>query len=329
MLLGEGGDVTGTISGGCLEAEMARKARWLTRNGAVVQRISTQMEDSADIPFGLGCGGTLDLLIEPAGTPEFAALMRAMEGSLNGRKRNVITRLPTSAAPLIRLVLDENGADVFRSLPLGSAERLQFLSREFPPNVFEEELSIPQRLLVVGAGDDARPLVGMAALLGWEVLVVDGRPQLARPERFPEASRVAVLPPRKLRELDLGRDDAVVVMTHSYDQDREAITEFLRVRPRYLGLLGARQRSALLLSEAAMAAGRPLASCCAEVHAPIGLDLGGDGPEAIALAIVAEVQACCMGKPSGSRRLSPENILRYLEQGRPEPVPTQCALDTA
>ena len=120
---------------------------------------------------------------------------------------------------------------------------------------------------------------------------------------------------RDVRELGIRTDDAVVLMTHSYEQDREILAALLPVGPKYLGLLGARHRSSLLVSETAAMTGGTIAECCELVHAPVGLDLGGDGPEAIALAVIAEVQACCMGKPGASRRLTPESVAEQIARG--------------
>jgi len=100
VLLLPDGRHAGILSGGCLEAEIARKAPWLAREGAVLQRYSTQMDDVSEIPFGLGCGGQIDLLIEPTDTPEFAALLTALRASVDGSPRTVITVLPTSTSPL-------------------------------------------------------------------------------------------------------------------------------------------------------------------------------------------------------------------------------------
>jgi xanthine/CO dehydrogenase XdhC/CoxF family maturation factor len=166
---------------------------------------------------------------------------------------------------------------------------------------------------------------------------MDGRAQLARPERFPEAERVAVLSSASaavlgIRSAVLGirPEDAVVLMTHSYEQDRELLTAVLPLRPRYLGVLGARHRSSLLVSEVAAKLGETVAACCERIYAPVGLDLGGDGPEAIALAVIAEVQACCMGKLGTSRRLSADDVERHVrEGGSSRYLQAHCALDVA
>ena len=165
-----------------------------------------------------------------------------------------------------------------------------------PEDIFVERVTAPQKLFVLGAGDDAKPVVSMAALLGWDVTVMDGRAQLARAERFPEAARVTVVSASSPELQAIRPNDAVVLMTHSYEQDRELLTALLPLYPRYLGVLGARHRSSLLVSEVAAKLRRTVSQCCDQIYAPVGLNLGGDGPEAIALAVIAEAQACCMGK---------------------------------
>jgi xanthine/CO dehydrogenase XdhC/CoxF family maturation factor len=312
LLVASDGSTVGAISGGCLEAEVAKRARWAARSGAIVERFSTIFDDTSDIPYGLGCGGTLDLLIEPIDTPEAAALLHAMRESLAGLRRNVLTWLPENEQPLRHVVYDESGAALFES-PGTSSHNV----------VFDEWLEPPQRLLLFGAGDDAQPMTQMASLLGWRTLVIDGRAQLARRERFPAAD--AVIASSELGNLPPRREDAVVIMGHSYEQDRSWLTELLPYQPRYLGLLGSRHRSALLVSEAAAALDWPLDQACRNVFAPVGLDLGGDGAEAIALATIAEIQACCQEKLGHSRRVTPEFVLEQIEQGGSSRY-LQCAL---
>jgi xanthine dehydrogenase accessory factor len=336
LLLGADGTYAGTISGGCLETEVVRKAEWMVREGALVERYSTMFDDAAEIPFGLGCGGVVDLLMEPVNTPECQALMAAMGRALRGEEATVLTWLPREGRGLARAVLEKSGDFSFASEGLTEWEllvaRRGALQRDkiesVNEEIFVERMVAPQRLFVLGAGDDAKPLVSMAALLGWSVTVADGRAQLAKVERFPEAERVMVLDGSD--GLGVRSEDAVVLMTHSYEQDRELLAAVLPVAPRYFGLLGARHRSALLVSEVALKMGRSVAECCERLYAPVGLDLGGDGPEAIALAVIAEAQACCMGKLGSSRRLSPDDVARHVrEGGSSRYLQVQCALDEA
>jgi xanthine dehydrogenase accessory factor len=338
LLLGAHGESAGTISGGCLETEVSRKAIWLVRGGAVVERYSTMFDDTAEVPFGLGCGGIVDLLLEPGDTLECRAFMAAFEGGLAGEESTVLTWLPRGSRGLGRAVLAASGDFTFASedlteLELTEARKgvlLENWAESMPENIFVERIAAPQRLFVLGAGDDAKPLVSLAALLGWNVIVMDGRAQLARADRFPEAEQVAVVSSSTVNVLGIRSEDAVVLMTHSYEQDRELLSTVLPLRPRYLGLLGARHRSSLLVSEVAVKLGRTVAACCEQIYAPVGLDLGGDGPEAIALAVIAEVQACCMGKLGVSRRLSPADVERHVrEGGGTRYLQAQCALDVA
>ncbi|HZY62535.1 MAG TPA: XdhC family protein [Edaphobacter sp.] len=329
LLLNAGGEYAGTISGGCLETEVIRKAVWMMRNGAVVERYSTMFDDTAEIPFGLGCGGEVDLLIEPVDTAECKALMAALAASLAGEEATVVTWLPGDGKKLRRAILSAAGEVIFASEALGEkklacAHGLQ-AGTEYEGR-FVEELCAPQRLFVLGAGDDAKPLVSMSALLGWSVTVADARRQMAKAERFPDAERVSVS--TDVHELGVSSSDAVVLMTHSYEQDREALAALLPIAPRYLGLLGARHRSALLINEAAALMGLPIEQCCERVHAPVGFDLGGDGPEAVALAVIAEAQACCMGKTGVSRKLTAENVAEQIALGGASRyLRTHCATD--
>ena len=316
LLIARDGAYAGSISGGCLEAEVIRKAQWMVRSGPTLQRYSTLFDDTAEVPYGLGCGGTVEVLLEPAGTPEFNALLEAMEASLSGERRRVATQIEGSAKGLRRCIHDARGANIFRSAA-GAVEA------DAP--FFDEWLEAPRRLLVFGAGDDAQPLVAMAALLGWTVVVAEGRAQWATAARFPQAERVLVA--ESLEALEVGGGDAVVLMTHSYEQDRAWLARLLPARPRYLGLLGSRHRSALLVSEAAARLGWPLERACAGLFAPVGLDLGGDGAEAIALAILAEIQACYAGKLGVSRRLSPQAVLeQVVEGGASKYLQSPCAV---
>ncbi len=326
-LLAVDGARAGTISGGCLESEVIKRAPWSVRSGAVVEHYSTSFEDTSDVPYGLGCGGAVDLLLEPAGTLEFRALLEAIKRSLGGEPSDVVTFLPGKNSPMLRAVVSAAGKTVFASDLLTGAEVGAALAGA-GQNVFVERLAAPQRLFVLGAGDDAKPLVQMASLLGWSITVVDGRPHLARPERFPQARHVLQLQAAQLSAIGIQADDAAVLMTHSYEQDRDWLAAILPIAPRYLGVLGASRRSSLLVGEAAATTGLSISQCCERIYAPVGLDLGGDGPEAIALAVVAEAQACCMGRLAGSRRLSAAGVARHLARGDASRyIPAQCALE--
>jgi xanthine dehydrogenase accessory factor len=305
LLIAQDGRYAGAISGGCLEAELLKKAAWYIRNGPVVKTFSTAFDDTAEMPFGLGCGGAVDVLLEPSGTGSFNALMLAMEASLQGNAQSVRTWLPNGNQCLAR----------------------QINATTLPPagDFIEELLLPPQRLVICGAGDDARPLCSLASLLGWDVVVVDGLAQRARAERFPEAQNIEQV--NEPSSFHLKPSDAVVVMTHSFTQDRDWLLAALSAGVRYLGLLGTRHRSALLISDAAAKLRWDIDRICRQIFTPVGLDLGGDGAASIALAIVAEVQAHIEGKPTTSQQLTAERVVELAARfADTRELQSQCAL---
>ncbi len=330
------GRTVGTLSGGCLEADLLRRAAWTVRDGAVVERFSTRFDDTAEIPYGLGCGGDIDVLAEPLGTPEAAALLDALAATLRGEERTVLTRLPqdSGAKDFARAVLDGSGQIVFRSADfllepaLVGYEANQSVEGTSDA-IFSERLLPVQRLVIFGAGEDARPLARMATEMGWAVAVAGGRAQQLSESRFPvDTKRVLTT---CAADLPVLASDAVVLMTHSYEQDRRLLAEILPLAPRYLGLLGARHRSALLLAEASELAGIGLRLAVERTHAPIGLELGGDGPEAVALAIVAELQrtfAAAPGQVLHSRRMQFAEVNQLLQDGAPHPGARERCLAT-
>ena len=344
----------GAISGGCLEGEVARKAAWITRNGPAIERYSTLFDeildetnslDTREIPYGLGCGGVIHVLMEPVASPEADAMLRALEAAERGETLYSATVLPSAAQdsiPLARVIVHEDESIFFASshlnaeakAHLASLERIGneantiFMSLDIEErNVFLEPIMPPQRLVIFGAGDDVRPLVRMANLLGWRVTVADGRAWLAQAARFPEAERVLVLTENaaNFEQLALSNRDAVALLTHSFEQDRNLLGKLLPLDLCYLGLLGARHRSRLLLTEAASRLRCSPEEALQRVHAPIGLDLGGDTPEAVALAILAEIQAALHQKTAISRGMSKEEF--FAAPDHPY-IPGQCNLDT-
>lgn len=335
LLLCKDGSYEGNISPGCLEADLLRKAAWLSRKGAVVERYSTMFEEASDIPFGLGCGGVLDVLIEPVETPEGHALLSAMESASLGEEQSVATWLPTNGSPLERAVFHHDGQATFFSAGLSPLSLARAKLAFAQPGDSDSDLPLleklvsPQRLFIFGAGDDAKPLAAMATLLGWSVTIADNRTHLAQRGRFPDAN-IQIADSIDSAIARIHHRDAAVIMTHSFEQDENCLTGLLARKLQYLGLLGARQRSSLLIRETAARLKMSVSDCCAQLSAPTGLDLGGEGAEAIALAILSEAQAACNGGGIIPRKLSAELVVSYLKDHVDRrPLALQCALDLA
>jgi len=326
MLLTANGQRAGTVSGGCLEAQVASRAWWLTANGPTVERYSTA-EDDGERPYGSGCGGVVSLLLERPATagPFLAVLERAfdlrvpfaaatvLDGPQMGRRAFAgIDRVDQGDSG------GEAGSATMGNEPMQSlAERAlewracfeqQFASDGIETRVWSDYRPARPGLWIYGAGDDAQPLQRLARELGWWVSVADGRSHLATRERFPAADEVRVLPirelpseaPERLPALgDLRQEDAAVVMTHSFEQDSKILAGLLALeaQPAYIGVLGPQRRTRELLAEAARLLGYAFSSAPAQVerwlariHAPTGLDLGANSPETIALSVLAEIQ---------------------------------------
>jgi len=312
LLLTSSGRRAGTISGGCLEAEVAKKAWWLTERGPSLQRYSSFFDDDGDMPYGLGCGGTVIVLLERDAPAR--QVVEALRRSVEERTESVIVTDTNPDHPGTALILNGAGEMVFarpgdmEQLSAPANEVLRTGASRHVPGFYFELIAPPPALVIFGAGDDAQPLTEFAASLDWHVTIADGRSNLARSDRFPQAARVC--------DLDsvltgVGSETAAVIMTHSYEQDRRVLGVLLGREMKYLGILGPRRRTERLVSEVAQDLGLTPGECMARLHTPVGLDLGGHSPAAIALSIAAELQAVFAGREGNreARKLSSQPVL--------------------
>jgi xanthine dehydrogenase accessory factor len=308
MLIAADGRRAGTISGGCLEGEVARKAMWRTENGPLVRRYSTIAEDG-EVPFGMGCGGVIHLLLERSDTAN--PVMDRLAASFTGREPLAIATGLDGEWIGRRAFWPDEQAEVAAG-PLtelawqGFSEQRSFLETVvlkdgLAASVRVEYHAARPGLFVFGAGDDAIPLVRMARQLGWYIAVADGRSHLATRVRFPEAHDVYVLTDDQWPALGVRATDAAAVMTHSLQQDTRILSTLLQEELTYIGVLGPRRRTDEILATLAEELGLPnsrsqaqleaqLETWSQRVYGPMGLDLGGDISADIALAVIAEIQ---------------------------------------
>jgi len=320
MLLTADGRRVGTVSGGCLESQVASRAWWLTAQGAGVQRYSTAEEDG-DRPYGSGCGGVVSLLLERRATagPLLTALDQAFQQRISLAVATVLEGEQIGRRAIAGLAQDP--AEVLDAdyAPLRELADRALAGRRSLEEKMEIQGSVtlvwadyrPARpsLWIFGAGDDALPLLRLAKELGWYVGVADGRSHLVTRERFPLADELACLPIQDLPAngtpdsfnvfANLRSQDAAAVLTHSFEQDARILASLLALDAplTYIGVLGPQRRTRELLAEAARLLDLPsdpegdrVEGWLEQLHAPMGLDLGGESPETIALSIVAEIQ---------------------------------------
>lgn len=280
LLLRADGTRLGSISGGCLEDDLLLRARHVLATGVAETVVyDTTAENDLVWGVGLGCHGVVRILVERLDDgPAWAHALATHAAARQPTFLRVAHAGPAGAA-------------------LGTREATPE-ERDQPalPGVFLQRVEPPTALVIFGAGDDAQPLARLALELGWEVTVADARPALATAERFPGATCV-VAPAEELpARVRLDAASLAVLMTHRYVHDRPILGALLGRPLAYLGLLGPRQRAHRILDDLAAAGLAVTPAERARLHAPVGLDLGADGPEPVALSILAEMQAVLAGR---------------------------------
>jgi xanthine/CO dehydrogenase XdhC/CoxF family maturation factor len=218
-----------------------------------------------------------------------------------------VVRSQLDAWPAGRVVFADTQTDEPAGAALVRCCR-EVLNRATPPGIvqvnaesstieaFIDLVELPPRILILGAGPDAAPVVSAASVLGWPVTVFDHRPAYAVAAHFPQAQRVATAPADELAAvIDLGEFDAAVVMSHHLTSDLAYLRQLSATRLTYIGLLGPEPRRQRLLADA----GAHASALAARLYGPVGLDIGARTPEAIALAIVAEIHAVLARRSGG------------------------------
>ena len=310
FLVEEDGRTAGSVSGGCLEADVREAALEVIRTGAPrLLRYETSADDRSVFGLGMGCSGAVEIFVQSAAEGEAFETARAIRELLAGESAFAVSTVVkgADAAGRALVVLAEGvragstgDPSLDRDVSKCGAERLarreSGLDRTGASEIFTEVLLPPPHLIVVGAGDDAIPLCRYAADAGFRVTVVDHREVSLAPDRFPGAARRLVLRPEEgIDSLPVGPRAFAVIKNHSFRHDREWTRHMLSAGVPYIGLLGPRARADEILSQIGTAAGD-------RIFAPVGLDLGSEGPEQVALSIVAEVLAVYSSRQPWSLR---------------------------
>lgn len=313
MLIVDGKWIAGSISGGCLEDDVVLRAgEAVARNETLVTTYDTTSDDDIVFGVGLGCKGVITILIEPIRpadhVADFVGFAKAcLQNRTAGFAATVIrTQGHLTANPGLRLLSGEGSvmtdiadaelvAKICREMQLANAQSPDLITLELQDGsaeVFLERIEPPTPLLVFGAGHDAMPVVRLAKQLGWHVSVIDHRSAYANAARFSDADRIVVCPPKDvLAQVSLGSDSLALVMTHNYLRDRDLLEILLPSPVRYLGMLGPRVRTDQLLADLREKGVETRSERMARLYAPVGLDIGSEGPAEVALSILSEMQA--------------------------------------
>ena len=306
MLITADGRFRGMLSGGCLEGDLAERARQVAASGEC-QSVTYDLGQNDEELWGLGvgCDGLMRIFLQPLvpgnGYEPFTTMARALAGDSEQVAMTVIdsgiddlpvggTMVTVDGDLAYRSVGDAHTAELTvrlgGALLEGESHAVTYETSQGNATLLFSMLTPPPAVLVLGAGLDAVPVVRFAVELGWRVTVQDHRPAYIEAGRFPGAEQVHCVPVRELSTaVSLDRYAAAIVMSHHLASDREYLSQLARTRMPYIGLLGPADRRRRLLEDLGEAA----QALEGRVHGPAGLDIGGRGPASIALSIIAEM----------------------------------------
>lgn len=358
MLVTDDGQLTGAISGGCLEGDALRKALLAISQGAnKLVTYDTSDEDDAKFGVQLGCNGIVHILFEPINNEDTSSPIRLLQqvaGQSGGATLVTLFSLDTAAQPGTSLLYGEGMTNQFsdaltpvaaktkqgptphrplHALPAhaenndptrwsvpaqvsgkpftrGSAppELQHLLARDMQDSfalkksffrnpltdslqAFIEYIPAPVSLLVAGAGNDILPLVSLSSMLGWEITVIDGRATHANRQRFSGVHRVEVVKMDQLHRLTFQPGSVALLMSHNYNYDYTLLKELLQRDLAYIGILGPSSKFRRMRDQMLDEGFEPESDQLDKVHAPMGIDIGAETAEEIAVSVIAEIKA--------------------------------------
>jgi xanthine/CO dehydrogenase XdhC/CoxF family maturation factor len=334
MLITETGRAAGSISGGCLERDVMERAAQVMDSGLPrIVEYDTRGDEDLVWGMGLGCNGVVRVIIESLHEASSGArALQFIADCLRMRKSGVIATVLQPAQSAInkrngitlgqevdrllfdhRLSCDGHSSNAMLDAPIREGAKAAFADSktimrgyetvEGQREVFFDIITPPRSLVIFGAEHDALPVVRMARSVGWHTTVVDTKARRATAERFGEADEVLLCRAESVAgQVPFSPNTAAVVMTHNYPDDMELMMVLLKSPVCYLGILGPKQRTMKLLADVGAAGSKNTTFNLARLHSPIGLDIGAETPEEIALAIISEIQATCAGRGAGLLR---------------------------
>lgn len=324
MLIEPTGRSVGLVSGGCLDTDLTEQARAVlqTRRPKVLSYDSAR--DADDVwGLDLGCPGRVHVLLEPTDLPGCTRLLELLSDCLTHGRKGMVATVIRSESPDVariaqRVLLNDSGIvhnelshptlsaailrDVTAALQNSTVSHCLYEYADSAVEVLFETVLPPVSLVLFGGGPDAVPLARFAGELGWDVTVVDHRPAFVTEGNFPGARTLAVPRETLPAGLPLEPESVAVIMTHNFSQDLFFLKALLSSPVRYIGLLGPTSKSTLLLRKLHDEGFQLSEERRARLFTPVGLDIGSETPEEIAIAIVAEIIAVLNRRKGGFLR---------------------------
>ncbi|MGC1242466.1 MAG: XdhC/CoxI family protein [Chryseosolibacter sp.] len=318
MLITDDGKWVGSISGGCLEGDALRKARKvMTERIPVMVTYDTSEDSNQNLGIGLGCNGIIDVLIEPVirddernpvslferllSRQEPVALATVYSNTVHQSEKLLITSnrevlIPFSNPELTSLVKP----DLEKIFETRRSEARTFTFEGTSLEVFVELIQPSISMMIFGGGFDARPVSNLANSLGWGVTVTDECVAHIAPVFFPTADKLSLCQREYIdRDFKITPFTACVLMSHNYEYDRDVLKKLIASPTPYIGILGPRKRFDKMLVEFEAEGLRLSPDDLHRIHSPIGLDIGAEAPDEIALSIVSEIQGKFANRSGG------------------------------
>ena len=312
MLINSNGDFQGILSGGCLEGDLAERARKVLTSGtAQMVTYDLGLNDEELWGLGIGCDGRMKIFLQPLLAEKnyapFVAIARAYEGDHPEVAATVLASDQDDVEPGATLVTANDKVELFGLTDDAAMDLLGEAKATLADNMSSTRnvqigdakatvlfaLIKPRpRLLVLGAGLDAEPVTRLAAELGWRITVIDHRPAYIEKGSFGDADKVICCPADEMAGVvDLAKFNTTIVMSHHLATDRSYLAQLSRSDIPYIGLLGPKDRRRRLLEDL----GADARDLEGRLHGPAGLDIAAVGPAAIALSILAEMHGTLAG----------------------------------
>lgn len=313
MLIMDDGKWIGSISGGCLEGDALRKARQVMADEKPMTiTYDTREESNQNLGIGLGCNGVIDVLFEPLNPSDKNNPANLFRNFLEVNKPVALATIFSPDFAGEKLIIDEDGStrqafgdsnlndrvkkDLYDAFENKRSEAKQYSTTE----VFLELIQPTFSLILFGGGFDARPVSVMAKSLGWEVSVTDECVAHIAPIFFPEADNLSLCKREFIdRDFSITPFTACVLMSHNYEYDRDVLKKLIKTETPYIGILGPRKRYDKMLIEFGELGIKLSPSDIQRIHSPIGLDIGAETPDEIAISIIAEIQSKFANRSGG------------------------------
>ena len=318
MLITDDGKWVGSISGGCLEGDALRKARKvMTEQTPQTVTYDTSEDSNQNLGIGLGCNGVIDVLLEPVDTARNNDPIRLFQSIIAAKEPVALaTVFSNTLYQAEKMLINVNGEVLVPFSSTGLNERiLADLSNVFTTrrsearkyqidgtelDVFIELIQPCISLMIFGGGFDARPVSTLAKSLGWEITVTDECVAHIAPVFFPTADKLSLCHRDFVdRDFNITPFTACVLMSHNYEYDRDVLRKLLKSPTPYIGILGPRKRFDKMVDEFVREGIHLSGDDLHRIHSPIGLDIGAEAPDEIALSIVSEIQGKFSSRSGG------------------------------